>query len=163
MTDKISNGVKKGFTLIELMIVVALIIMFSGLTLPVGINFYQESTLKDQARNLENSLRKAQAMAMTGRGDSNAGVKITQNEYIIFEGESYKPGEYREETKIIIPFPIALSASGADEIVFQKSTGLPTFPEEEKSIIITFGASSQEITINSQGKIEIERHEPIRQ
>ncbi len=161
MTDKISNGVKKGFTLIELMIVVALIIMFSGLTLPVGFNFYQESTLRDQARNLENSLRKAQAMAMTGRGDSNAGVEITQNEYIIFEGESYY--KRRKETDIIIPFPIALSASGADEIVFQKSTGLPTFPEEEKSIIITFGASSQEITINSQGKIEIERHEPIRQ
>jgi len=171
MTDKISNGVKKGFTLIEFMIVTALIIMFSGLTLPVGFNFYQESTLKDQARNLENSLRKAQAMAMTGRGESSAGVKITQSEYIIFEGESY--GQRREETEIIIPFPIALSVSDADEdeieIVFQKSTGLPTFPEEdpeeERSIIITFGASFQEITINSQGKIErkIERHEPTGQ
>ena len=76
-----------GFTLIEFMIVAALIIMFSGLTLPVGFNFYQESTLRDQARNLENSLRKAQAMAMTGRGDSSAGVKIEEGQYIIFEGE----------------------------------------------------------------------------
>ena len=143
---------KKGFTLIEFMIVTALIIMFSGLTLPVGFNFYQESTLKDQARNLENSLRKAQAMAMTGRGESSAGVKIEEGQYRIFEGESYE--KRREEADIIIPFPIALLASGADEIVFRKSTGLPTFPEEKRSIIITFGASSQEITINSQGKIE---------
>ena len=142
---------KKGFTLIEFIMVAALIIMFSGLTLPVGFNSYQESTLRDQARNLENSLRKAQAMAMTGRGESNAGVRIIPEEqkYIIFEGE---------RIDIIIPFPIALSVSGANEIVFQKSTGLPTFPEEERSIIITFGASSQEITINSQGKIE--RREP---
>lgn len=162
MTDKISNGVKKGFTLIEFMIVTALIIMFSGLTLPMGFSFFQETTLKDQVRNIENSLRKAQAMAITGRGDSSAGVKITQSECIIFEGESYE--KRREEADIIIPFPVALSVSEADEIVFQKSTGLPTFPEEERSIIITFGASSQEITINSQGKIEkIERHEPIRQ
>ena len=156
MTDKISNGVKKGFTLIELMIVVALIIMFSALTLPMSFSFFQEATLKDQVRNLENSLRKAQAMAITGREDSSAGVKITQSECIIFEGESYE--KRREEADITIPFPVALSVSGADEIVFQKSTGLLAFPpvppEEEVSIIVTFGDSSKEITINSQGKIE---------
>lgn len=154
---------KKSFTLIEFIIVAALIIMFSSLILPVGFNFYQRSALNDQARNLENSLRKAQAMAMTGRGDSMAGVKIEEGQYIIFEGESWQ--EHREETKIVIPFPIALSATGIEEIVFQRLTGLPIFPgeepEEEKSIIITFGANSQEITINSQGKIE--RHEPTGQ
>ena len=146
---------KKGFTLIEFMIVAALIVMFSSLTLPMGFNFYQESTLNDQTRNLENSLRKAQAMAMTGRGDSNAGVKIEEGQYIIFEGESWQ--KHREETKIVIPFPIALSATGTEEIVFQRLTGLPIFQEgeEERSIIkLTFGANSQEITINSQGKIE---------
>lgn len=151
----------KGFTLIEFMIVVSLIIMFASLTLPVGFNFYQESTLREQAKNLQNSLRKAQTMAMTGREDSSAGVKIIPREqkYIIFEGESYETR--RQEADIIIPFPIGLSVRGADEIVFQKSTGLPIFPEEERLIIITFGVSSQKITINSQGKIE--RYEPIRQ
>lgn len=146
-----------GFTLIELMIVVALIIMFSSLTLPVGFNFYQESTLKDQARSLENSLRKAQAMAITGRGDSSAGVKIEEGQYRIFEGESFD--KRRQEVDIIIPFPVALSASGTDEIVFQKSTGLPILSEEESSttITLTFGANSQKININSQGKIEILR------
>jgi len=147
-----------GFTLIELIISVALIFMIAGLTLPVGFNFFQESTLKDQARNLENSLRKAQAMAMTGRGDSSAGVRITQSEYIIFEGESYEPGKYREETEDVIPFPVALSVSDTDEdeieIVFQKLTGLPTFLEEEKLITLSFGDFLVEITVNSQGKIE---------
>jgi len=141
-----------GFTLIELMIVVALIIMFSALVLPMSFNFFQEATLKDQVRNIENSLRKAQAMAITGQEDSSAGVKITQSECIIFEGESYD--NRREKADTIIPFPVSLSLSGADEIVFQKSTGLPTFPEEERTIIITFGDNSKEITINSQGKIE---------
>jgi len=147
---KLKSGA--GFTLMELMIVVALIIMFSALTLPIGFSFFQETALKDQVRNIENSLRKAQAMAITSREDSSAGVKITQSECIIFEGESYY--NRREKADIIIPFPVSLSISGADEIVFQKSTGLPTFPEEEVSIIITFGDNSKEITINSQGKIE---------
>ena len=141
-----------GFTLFELMIAVALIIMFSALILPMGFSFFQETALKDQVRNIENSLRKAQAMAITGQGDSNIGVKIKQNECIIFKGESYD--DRREEADITIPFPVSLLVSGTDEIVFQKSTGLPNFPEEERSIIITFGDNSKEITINSQGKIE---------
>ena len=154
MPGGISNKPKKGVTLIELLIVVALIIIFSTLTLPVGFNFYRESTLKDQARNLENSLRRAQAMAITGRGESNAGVKIEEGQYTVFEGESYE--ERRKEADITIPFPIALSATGADEIVFQKLTGLPIIPEEQSSttITLTFGTNSQEININSQGKIE---------
>jgi len=141
------------------MIAVALIFVFSGLTLPVGFNFYQESTLRDQTRNLENSLRKAQAMAITGRGANSAGVKIDadKRQYIIFEGESYE----KHPTDMIIPLPIALSVSGADEIVFQKLSGLPTFEEEEKVIILSFGSFSAKITINSQGKIE--RYEPTRQ
>ena len=88
--NKFQNGA--GFTLIELMIVVALIVLVSAFTLPVGFNFYQTSTLKDQARNLENSLRQAQAMAITGRGESSAGIAIfpEKEQYVIFEGESYQ-------------------------------------------------------------------------
>jgi len=148
---------KKGLTLIELMIVVALIVMFSVLALPMGFNFFQESTLKDQARNIENSLRKAQALAITGRGDSNVGVKIEQNECIIFEGELYN--NRRVASDIDVPFSVTISVSGADEIVFQKSTGLLAFPLGEASITVTLGNNSKEITINSQGKIETVRDE----
>lgn len=161
---KLKSGA--GFTLIELMIVVVLIILVSAFTLPVGFNFYQESTLKDQARNLENSLREAQAMAMTGREESGTGVTIfpEKEQYVIFEGESYEKG--RDE--ITVPFAVSLSVSvsGIDEgenqieIIFQKSTGLPVLPEGKTSITITLtlGANSQAITINSQGRIE--RYEP---
>lgn len=148
---------KKGFTLIELLIVIGLIIIFAGLTLPVGFNFYQESALRDQTRNVENALRKAQALAITGRSESSAGVKIDKEQYVIFEGES-ATGPQTE----VIPFPVALSVEGATEIVFQKSTGLPVFEqgEEVKSIILNFGGLSAEITVNHQGKIE--RYEPIK-
>lgn len=143
-----------GFTLIELIIVVALVFMFAGLALPVGFNFYQETTLTDQAKILENSLKRAQAMAITGRNGESAGVKIIpeENKFVIFEGETFKP----EKAELTIPFATALSISGPDEIVFQKLTGLPVLPESESSlsVTLTFGKKSQEININSQGKIE---------
>jgi len=156
---------KKGFTLIELMIVVALIVMLSALTLPLGFGFFQETTFKDQVRNIENSLRKAQALAMTSRIDSDVGVRINPSECIIFERESFQS---RRTSDIVIPFSVTLSVSirgsideelDEPEIVFQKSTGRLVFPPEDPlrekvSIIVTLRNSSSAITINSQGKIE---------
>ena len=158
---------KKGLTLTEVLIVVALILMFAGLVLPISFGFYQESTLKDQTRNLENALRMAQAMAISGQSENNAGVKIEPTEgfpegwrYVIFEGESYE--KRLRGTETIIPFTVSLSTEET-EVMFQKSKGLPIFQEGEerpKSIILRLGGLSAQITIDSQGKIE--RHEPIR-
>lgn len=116
---------KKGFTLIELLIVIALIFMFSGITFPVTYSFFHKSALEDEARNIESSLRKAQSLAITGRGDSSAGVKFSEDDYTVFEGESYQ--DRRSSKDLVISFPIVLSVDGVQEIVFQKTTGLPIF------------------------------------
>ena len=143
--------------MLELMIVVALIFIFSTLTLPMGFSFYQESSLKDQAKNLENALRKARTMAMTGKGESSAGVALEEVsgrigqtwQYVIFEGDSDK-----RRDQMVIPFPIALSVSGTTkEIVFEKLSGLPVLQQEE-TITLEFGSFSIDVTVNAQGKIE---------
>jgi|GEM_PF-1344680 len=117
---------KKGFTLIELLIVIALIFMFSGITFPVTYGFFHKSALADEARNAESSLRRAQSMAITGRGDSSAGVRFSKNDYIVFEGESFQ--DRRSSKDLVVSFPIVLSVDGVQEVVFQKETGLPFFP-----------------------------------
>jgi len=129
--------------------------MFAGLALPITFGFYQESSLGDQARNLENSLRMAQAMAINGRSESSAGVKIEPTEgfpqgwrYVIFEGESYE--NRLRGADMVIPFAVALSTEET-EIVFEKSTGLP---DQEAEIILRLGKFSTKIAIDSQGKIE---------
>ena len=117
---------KKGFTLIELMVVVALIFLLSGLILPTSYSFLQKSEIRDQLRNVESSLRKAQAVSITDRGDSSSGIKFSQTNYILFEGESYL--NRREAMDTVFNFPVAISVAGAQEVVFQKTTGLPVFP-----------------------------------
>jgi prepilin-type N-terminal cleavage/methylation domain-containing protein len=144
---------KKGFTLVELLIATALIIMFSSLTLPVGFNFFQESTLKDQTRNLESSLRKAQAVAIACQSDVNAGVKITEKDHVIFEGNSYENRRLLMDT--VVPFSVSIEPSGDDEIIFEKKTGRLLHPANEALISLTFGSYIKEISINSHGKIDI--------
>lgn len=116
---------KQGFTLIELLIVVALIFIFSSVTFPVSYGLFHKSALKDEARNIESSLRKVQALAITGRGDSAAGVKLFQEDYTVFEGESYE--DRRKSKDTVLAFPVVMEVDGAREIVFQKITGLPYF------------------------------------
>ncbi|OGZ18545.1 MAG: hypothetical protein A2Z68_00880 [Candidatus Nealsonbacteria bacterium RBG_13_38_11] len=117
---------KQGFTLIELIIVVALIFIFSSTTFPVSYSFFHKTAIKDEARNIESSLRKAQALAITSRNDSSAGVKFSQDGYTVFEGESYE--DRRESKDLVIAFPIVMSVDGVQEVVFEKTTGLPIFP-----------------------------------
>ena len=108
------------------MVAVALIFLFSSLIFPISYSSFQESTIRDQARNIESSLRKAQAVAIAGRGDSSSGIKFSQTGYTLFEGEFYS--DRRKAMDMILAFPIAVSVNGAQEIVFQKTTGLPIFP-----------------------------------
>lgn len=117
---------QKSFTLIELMIVVALIFLSASFTFLISYGFFQKSTLEDQARNIESSLRSIQASAITGKGDSNFGIKLSQTSYTLFEGEFYSGR--REAVDMVINYPIAMSVSGAEEIVFRKTTGFPIFP-----------------------------------
>ena len=117
---------QKGFTFVELIIVVALIFLFSGLIFPINYSFFQKSATRDQARNIQGSLRKAQAAAIAGRDDSNSGIKFFQVNYTLFEGEFYS--DRRQAMDVIVAFPISISISGTQEVVFQKTTGLPIFP-----------------------------------
>jgi len=149
-----NKNYRNGFTLIETMIAVALLVIVSSFTLPVGFNFFQQSTLRDQTRILENSLKKAQAAAISQQGNSSAGIKITQNNFTIFEGESYN--QRRTALDTVIPFGVAIAFSGDNEIVFQKGTGIPIIPAENRnvSINLTFGIHNNQIIINRFGKIE---------
>ncbi|MFA4998426.1 MAG: LamG-like jellyroll fold domain-containing protein [Candidatus Paceibacterota bacterium] len=117
---------KKGFTFIELMVVITLILISSSLTLPITYNFFRESATRDQARNIESSLRNAQSSAITGKGDSSSGIRFSRASYTVFEGESYE--SRRSEKDMTLFFPVAVFVSGAREVVFQKTTGSPVFP-----------------------------------
>jgi len=117
---------RNAFTLIELMVVVVLIFSFAGVIFSMDYNFFRKSAIQDQAKNIQNSLRKAQAVAINNRGDSSAGIKFSETNYTLFEGESYL--DRRSAIDTIFDFPVAISIAGAKEIVFQKTTGLPIFP-----------------------------------
>ncbi len=115
----------KGFTLLELMIVIALMVIFAVLTLPYGMNFYRSRTVEEESRTISNVLARAQSHAITGKEDSNWGVKFfhEQNEYIFFKGERYDERDVVYDQ--LFRSPSGIETEGIIEIVFEKNTGDP--------------------------------------
>jgi len=114
---------KKGFTLIELMTVIALVLVFTALTVPAMKEFYEKEVLEREVRALENHLRIVQSRAIAGKNDSAWGIKFFEDKYILFQGESFdeKVTDYDEEVYLFSETEI----EGISEIVFEKLTGKP--------------------------------------
>ncbi|MFH1956385.1 MAG: prepilin-type N-terminal cleavage/methylation domain-containing protein [Patescibacteria group bacterium] len=141
----------KGFTLIELLIVIVVSIAVVGITIPAGLNFYNNQIFEETADNLLVILRKAHGQAVFQKNDSAFGVKFLSDSYVLFQGDSYAVRSAGEDE--IFNFSSNISISGADEIIFSKLTGAPN---TTCTLTITSNGKSQSININQYGKIEIQ-------
>ena len=123
------NNFKAGFTLMELLVVIGLIVLFAAMTTPYGINFYEEVSLEENADMLAQSLKKCQSRAIAGKEDSDWGVKISPDDqecsscYVIFKGGSYDTRD--ENFDQVFTMTSEVSLDGVTEVVFEKGTGVP--------------------------------------
>ncbi|MDD4062226.1 MAG: LamG domain-containing protein [Candidatus Pacebacteria bacterium] len=110
---------QKGFTFIELMLVVSMIAMLSAMTIPISFGSLKKQSVEEEASQLLSVLRQTQAKSMKGRDDSLWGVYFTPETYTSFKGNSYEERDplYDEVFELYSDITIA----GAPEIVFDNS------------------------------------------
>ncbi len=85
---------QSGFTLMELMIVIGLIVIFTVATLPYGLRFFDSRTLEEETTNIATILEKARSHSISGKDDSDWGVQFTgESGYNIFKGSECGSGE----------------------------------------------------------------------
>ena len=141
----------KGVTFIELLIVIAVITVLLGLTVPMGIGFYRKQQLDTVTNGMVQALRRAQSKAMS-QADYSFGVYVGSGhtgEYILFRGDSYGTSDDQESFDI----PSSFSFSESSEIVFSELKGIPS---ATGSIVLTSGNNIGTIYINELGKISYE-------
>ncbi len=144
-----NNIVMKGFTIIELLLVMGLITIVAAITAPVGISFYKAQLISDVSENVTDSLRRAQAYATGSRNDSSYGVQILPNEYVLFEGSSYASRVVSEDE--IFYYPETVIITGFDEIIFSKVSGEPS---EVGTLTFTLGNRIKYVELTPAGNIE---------
>lgn len=80
-----------GFTLIELVVVIAILTLMLGLVLPNFNFFRRQSALESATQEITSALRLAQNKTLASEGDSPFGVYFESDKFIIFKGTSFYP------------------------------------------------------------------------
>lgn len=141
---------KNGFTLIELILVIALVAIISSFSAPVYTSFISKNNLENKTFEIKGVLTKAESNTISGKQDLNWGVYFLPNKFILFAGDSYiSRNPAFDETH---SFPSSVSVSGISEIVFQSPRGQPS---TTGTITITSQGDSNTVSINSEGSVDI--------
>jgi prepilin-type N-terminal cleavage/methylation domain-containing protein len=142
---KINNG----FTLLEVLLSVALITILGGISLAAYYSLFSRNDLDVAKNQIAQSLGRASFLSSASVGDTTWGVKVLPGNVVIFKGESYasRDANYDE----IYSISSSVTPSGLLEIIFYKMTG---FPGSVGAIILTStNGETRTITINSKGSV----------
>lgn len=139
----------KGFTLIEVILVVGLTIAIAAVALPSPARFVFSQQAAVVADELAGSFRKAQGYAMAGKGGSAWGVAVRDGRIVLFQGSSYdsRDASYDEAYDI----PMRVDVSGLDEVVFAGPSGHPGATPE---MTIAWKEESWSYTLSAEGVFE---------
>jgi prepilin-type N-terminal cleavage/methylation domain-containing protein len=142
---------KKGFTLVEVLLSIAVIAVIAVFSVPVFQRFQVKNDLDIAASTTAQSLRRSQVLAQAVDGDTTWGVKILSGSIVIFKGASYaaRDTSFDETTT----FPSSITPSGLDEVVFSKLFGEPS---STGSVTLTSSnADVRTVTINAKGTVTL--------
>lgn len=139
-----------GFTLIELLLSVSIIVILTGVSLPVFAAYFGRTDLEATTQGIAQGLRRAQNFSRGVNQDTSWGVYVQGGSATLFSGASYAARDTSYDESIPID---SATPSGLSEIVFSKVYGLPS---SNGTITLTSTSNTNEtrtITINAQGLV----------
>lgn len=144
--EKISVGA----TLIELILVVAIVAILAAPIGAIGGNFLSRNSLQNSVNDIASAFRTAQIYAMNGKEDSKWGVSITGNVLTIFKGDTYSARDSTFDETSNISNRITVSSA---EVVFDKLTGNPN--STQNISVSNEAGENHSITVNEIGIVDV--------
>lgn len=133
---------KKGFTLIEILIVLTIVVLLAAASYPIYSNFYRLSSVEAAKNEVVQNLRIAREYATSSKNNSSAGIYFFGHEYTIFSGGSYLSRDQNYDMNFSINDNMVFG--GDLEVVFQKINGQVS---EEKDVQIINTVTSNQVTV----------------
>lgn len=142
-----------GFTLLEIVIVIALISFISMIAVPFGVREIQRANASSTAIDLSSIIFLTQQNAYAGLNNTSHGVAFYNNRYILFEGDSLASASNQETVFFQNDAQIDLItlSGGGNELIFSKGS---IRPQKTGTIRITEESSSYQISINTEGFVD---------
>ncbi|MBI2337950.1 prepilin-type N-terminal cleavage/methylation domain-containing protein [Candidatus Daviesbacteria bacterium] len=139
----------RGFTLIELILVVAIISFIALLSSPFYSRFLLQNAVDNTKDQLVGSLRKAQTYSMMGKRGSAWSVNFSTNTITLYKGTSFASRDASFDEKFSVNPNV--SVAGITDISFARATGLPA--PAGATINISSANNNKSVTVNSQGVV----------
>lgn len=153
----------RAFTLIEIVVVLALFVAIGGLSLIVSMDTFRSYTFKDERNLIVSALHKARSQAVSnmcfGSGCIDGkphGVKVLTvggvYHYVIFQGATYAGRTPAVDEVLVSDHPTTVLA-GFEEVVFMPLSGNGSTSPRTLSVSETGGTNSSVITVGAEGQI----------
>lgn len=135
-----------GFTIIELLMVVVIMLTVGAVMVPVAVDFQQRNDLDVSQTTFAQGVRRAQQLSMSGEGDSQWGVIAVSGKITVFKGNTHSSRDINFDEDYVISTTITLS--GQLEYDFAKITGFPT---QTGTATLVNGNYQKQVGVNAKG------------
>lgn len=135
-----------GFTLLELLLSVAVIGALASLSLPVYRTLIKKNDLDVTANTAISLFRRAQILSQSVDGDSPWGVSVQNNSFILFKGSSFSSRDTTFDETADIPTTITIGSTSVT--IFTKLTG---FTSTTTVIDLSTEGDTKSLSINEKG------------
>ena len=150
------HSYKSGFTLVEMLVVLALIVIVGNFALLVSFDTYRASSYESDRGSLISLLHHARAQAVddvcAGSGCMHGaahGVSIQADKYVLFQGSTYASRDVDEDS--VVDTNPSVVHGGLSEVVFEPSSGNPLVTGDV--VLMTANGHQSTITIGREGQI----------
>jgi len=170
---------RKAFTLIELIIVIAIIIILTGIAVPLSAGYITERNVYNAATQVQQDLLLVQNLAITHSSDNAARFRIrfypTQNRYVIEASEDAnlvtgKGKLIKRQFTSTVGFPLYFNKNVPDSVVFGvkscppssyldvsfNNSGVPHTGGGHINIITQNGTKQAQVIVSIIGRVRIE-------
>lgn len=148
----------RGFTLIEILVVVAILGILLTIATPAFSKFRQRSILNVETEEIISIVNQARIFTMSSRGDKQYGVHFDADKVVLFEGGTYTVGASSNKQHIFSPVvtlsPIVISGGGFN-IVFERLTGATTQNGTTTLFVVGDTQASSTIVVSPSGLVGI--------
>ena len=165
----IFNDKETGFTLIEILIAVVILVIIAILGLIISFDFYKNFSIRSERNNIVSILQKARSQSLSNISQTRHGVHFSSSplQYIIFECDPSAPqcSDYIDadtSKDIVIDPGYGISITNPTpsfDVVFDQLSGSciasPTFNcDSDNPITVSGGVNPYDINVNSEGRID---------
>lgn len=146
-----------GFTIVEILVVVAVMVVLVGAALSVFPEFIETYRLRSGTQKVITALRDARMYTLSSKEDRQYGLHFSTSTVTIFNGDSYSSSD--PENKVIsLPEGVKISTTttsdGGDSILFEQFFGkAEVYGTSTLSIGAGKGVSTTSIIIQKNGLV----------